>query len=133
MQRLLENHGTNDLVDQYLRGDIPLDEAVDEAIQAWLSAVQQTKNRMTLPPMDNTISRENFQAAFKAVSERTTSLPSGFHYSMWKVLAKEDDILDWLSVTIILPFMYGFVNERWTTEIDVMLEKKRDVQKIHQL
>jgi len=29
--------------------------------------------------------------------------------------------------------MYGFVNERWTTEIDVMLEKKQDIRKIHQL
>ena len=124
---------TNDLADQYLQGDIPLDEAVDEAIQAWLSAVQQTRSRMTLPPMDNTILREDFQAAFKAVTERTTSSPSGIYYSMWKVLAREDDSADWLSVMMSLPFMYGFVNEWWTTESDVMLEKKRDVWKIHQL
>ena len=34
MQKLLKNHGTNDLVDQYLQGDISMDYAVYEAIQA---------------------------------------------------------------------------------------------------
>jgi len=110
-----------------------LDEDVFEALQAWMSAVKQMKSRMTFPPMDNIISRDDFQAVIKALSERTTSSPSDLHYSIWKVLAREDDIMDWLSVMIRLHFMYGFVNNRWTTEIDVMLEKKRDVQKIHQL
>eukprot|EP00956_Cyclotella_meneghiniana_P033092 scaffold93176_cov89-Cyclotella_meneghiniana.AAC.1 len=32
-----------------------------------------------------------------------------------------------------LPFMYGFVNERWTKVIDVMLEKKQGNRKIHML
>ena len=41
--------------------------------------------------------------------------------------------MDWLSAMMSLPFMYGFVNNRWTTEIDVMLKKKWDVQKINQL
>jgi hypothetical protein len=32
-----------------------------------------------------------------------------------------------------LPMEYGFVNERWTNSIDVMLEKKRGQRKIHML
>jgi len=32
-----------------------------------------------------------------------------------------------------LPFMYGFINTRWTRSIDVMLEKKRGNRKIHML
>ena len=40
MQQLIENHGSNDLVDSLLKGEMSLDEITDEAIQAWLSAVQ---------------------------------------------------------------------------------------------
>jgi hypothetical protein len=32
-----------------------------------------------------------------------------------------------------LPFEYGFVKERWTNLIDVMLEKKTGQRKIHML
>jgi hypothetical protein len=32
-----------------------------------------------------------------------------------------------------IPFMYGFVNTRWLREVDVMLEKKKDVRMIHML
>jgi len=34
---------------------------------------------------------------------------------------------------ISITFMYGFVGEQWTHKVDVMIEKKRDVRKIHQL
>eukprot|EP00956_Cyclotella_meneghiniana_P043637 scaffold280626_cov142-Cyclotella_meneghiniana.AAC.1 len=30
-----------------------------------------------------------------------------------------------------LPFLYGFANDRWCNEIDVMLEKKPGIRKIH--
>ena len=55
------------------------------------------------------------------------------HYSIWKCLAREDDITEWLSTMMSLPFMYGFSNKRWTKMVDVMLEKKRGVRRIHQL
>ncbi|KAL7502111.1 hypothetical protein ACHAXN_000330 [Cyclotella atomus] len=32
-----------------------------------------------------------------------------------------------------LPFMYGFANPRWSNEVDVMLEKKAGIRKIHLL
>ena len=34
---------------------------------------------------------------------------------------------------ISMPFMYGFVNDRWLREIDVMLEKNKGVRTIHLL
>ena len=38
-----------------------------------------------------------------------------------------------MSIMMSLPFLYGFVNTRWTKSIDVMLEKKRGNRKIHML
>ena len=133
MQSLIEQHGTNDLVDDLIEGRMNIDEVADEAIQAWLSAVQQTASEMKLPRMTGEIPVDEFQAAFKAVDEHTSSSPSGLHYSLWKVLARDNDCAKWLSLMMSLPFMHGFVNQRWTTEIDVMLEKKKGNRKIHQL
>jgi len=47
MRRILQNHDTSDLVDQYLSGEIQLDEAVDEAIQPWMSAVQHKRMKLS--------------------------------------------------------------------------------------
>ena len=44
-----------------------------------------------------------------------------------------DYLAEFLCIMISLPFLYGFVNKRWTKEVDVMLEKKKGVRKIHQL
>eukprot|EP00579_Thalassiosira_antarctica_P028243 CAMPEP_0202025664 /NCGR_PEP_ID=MMETSP0905-20130828/56998_1 /ASSEMBLY_ACC=CAM_ASM_000554 /TAXON_ID=420261 /ORGANISM="Thalassiosira antarctica, Strain CCMP982" /LENGTH=150 /DNA_ID=CAMNT_0048588655 /DNA_START=21 /DNA_END=469 /DNA_ORIENTATION=- len=127
MQKLIENHGSNDLVDSLLRDEMTLDEVTDEAIQAWLSAIQQTSTTSKLPKIEGAISVAEFQQAFKAVKERTSSSSSGLHYSIWKVVAREDDLAEWLSIMTSLPFMYGFVNKRWATIVDVMIEKKKDV------
>ena len=48
MQKLIKNHGSNDLVDCLLWGEMTLDEVTNETIQAWLSAVQQTSTNTTL-------------------------------------------------------------------------------------
>ena len=48
-------------------------------------------------------------------------------------MAACDYCAEFLFIMVSLPFMYGFVNNRWTREIDVMLEKKKGVRKIHLL
>ena len=37
------------------------------------------------------------------------------------------------AIMMIVPFQYGFVNNRWCRATDVILEKKPGVSKIHQL
>jgi len=71
--------------------------------------------------------------AFKSVKEKTSSSPSGIHYTFWKCMATDDRISDYLSTMMRLPFVYGFVNDRWSRCLDVMLEKKEGVRQIHQL
>ena len=136
MQKLTEQHGTKDLLESLRKGDITINDATDEAIQAWINAVKQTSNsfkKTQLPKLTGVISPEDYQEAFKVVTEKTTSSPSGLHYSIWKTLAKEDDFAQWQSIMMSLPFMYGFVNNRWAKVVDVMLEKKKGVRQIHQL
>lgn len=100
---------------------------------AWIQALRQTDDEKAPPPITGSISKEEFQSAFKAVSEHTSSHPSGLHYSVWKCLAKENNIAEWMSAMMSLPFEYVFAPKRWTSSIDVMLEKKRGQRKIHTL
>ena len=67
------------------------------------------------------------------MDEDTTSSPSNANYSIWKAVAREDDIAAWLTIMMSLPFMHGFVNERWRKCIDTMLEKKFGIRKVHML
>ena len=124
MQALISDQGCNNLVNQLLSRVLPLSEVTDKAIKTWLNIVQQTVVKMIQTIIHGAISVAEFQAAFKAVKEHTTSSPSSLHYSIWKVVAQEDDIAKWMSITMSLPFMYGFVNYHWSTVIDVMLKKK---------
>jgi hypothetical protein len=69
---------------------------------------------------------------FKKAREKTSS-GGQVHYTLWKALAEQDDFAEFLCVMMSLPFMYGFVNQRWLHKIDVMLEKQKGVQMIHLL
>ena len=86
---------------------------------------------MTLSRIPGEMSIADFQAAFKVVSEKTTLSPSGMHYSIWKVLARDDSLAKWLSIMMSLSFMYGFgfVSEQWTHEVDVMIEKNKMLER----
>ena len=77
--------------------------------------------------------KEQFQYAFKIANEKISSSPSGMYYTMWKAMAESDFCAEFLCVMFSLPFVYGFENDRWLQEIDVMLEKKKGVMKIHLL
>ena len=117
----------------YMSGSLEIPEATYEVIVAWINAVKQTDAERALPPISGYISPREFQQAFAKVSERTSSSPSGINYTIWKCLARDDELAGWLSTMMSLPFQYGFINDRWTHSIDVMLEKKPGNRKIHML
>ena len=76
---MLERNCINNLVQQYLKGEITFDKAIDEAILVCLSALQQTDSKMALLRIPGEITVASFQAAFRAVSEKTTQSPSGIN------------------------------------------------------
>ena len=93
MQQMIDNYGTNDMIEALRRGELTIPEATDEAIQAWISALNQTGGKITnLPPVIGEFTTDNLQSAFKAVDEKTTSSPSGVQYSIWKTLARQTGI-----------------------------------------
>ena len=102
-------------------------------MSAWLGAIMQTETEKSLPTIEGRITTEEFQQAFKSAKEKTSSSPSGLHYTIWKCIATDLKLSETFATMMSLPFMYGFVNKRWTKSTDVMLEKKKDTRQIHQL
>eukprot|EP00956_Cyclotella_meneghiniana_P023526 scaffold45982_cov25-Cyclotella_meneghiniana.AAC.1 len=120
IRQMRKNHGV-DMMDEVLSGSIDIPAATDEIIVAWIRAHKQTEAETKLPPITGEISMEDFQKAFAVVSEHTSSSPSGLHYSLWKCLAKDDAIAGWMAIMMSLPFLHGFINERWQHVIDVIV------------
>jgi hypothetical protein len=97
---------------------------VGPAITAWMNAVKQTEEELSLPPVIGSLSTTEFQGMFRKKHEATSSDPHGMNYSIWKAMVKSDHLSSFLSILISLPFIYGSANTRWMNMIDVMLEKK---------
>jgi hypothetical protein len=74
---------------------------------------------------------KNFQTAMKITHEDTSSSASGLHYNLWKAIATDDELSAIHAIMISLPFMYGFICNRWRKIIDCMLEKKSGIRQIH--
>ena len=109
MQKLVENYGCDDLIDDLRSVQVTCNKAVDEAIQTWLSAVQKTVSRLRIEGIMGAIFIEEFQGGgLSSLGEKKTSLSTGLHYTLWNALAKQDDFAPWLSKMMSLPFMYGF-------------------------
>ena len=109
IHKLIENHGTNELVDQLLNDTILIEDVADEQSKhGWNQSEKQYQKY--LPIVIWLISREDFQNAFRAVKERTTSLPLGLHYSIWKAISTDNDLSEGLSIMMSLLFLYDFIN-----------------------
>jgi hypothetical protein len=99
----------------------------------WMKQMKQTDAEKNSPEIACAMDWKQYQECFKMANEKTSSSPAGLHYTIWKAMARVESLAKFLCIMISLPFLYGFVNNRWAHEIDVMLEKKRGVRKIHQL
>ena len=119
MARLAKDRDVNRKMTLALKGSRQSLDRIEVPQYEWY----YTAGRMTLPRIPGEISVAYFQAAFKAVSKKTTLLPSGLHYSIWRVLARDNSLAKWLSIMMSLPFMYGFVSEQWIQEVNVIIEK----------
>ena len=133
MSKIHANHGVNPRLDDLLAGMFETEHEVSEEMAAWIKAVKQTDKEKSTPKVFGVMTKEQFQYAFKIAKEKTSSSPSGMHYTMWKAMAESDYCAEFLCIMISLPFVYGFTNDRWLREIDVMLGKKKGVRKIHLL
>jgi ribonuclease HI len=130
---LRRQHGLSDDAEKVLNGEKYTDADVSPEMAAWFRAIRRPESDKGIAPVIGCMSTTEFQESFKKSTEKTSSSPSGIHYTLWKAMAADDEMAEWMAVMISLPFVYGFANNRWTREIDVMIEKEEGVRHIHKL
>ncbi|KAL7534080.1 hypothetical protein ACHAWF_011768 [Thalassiosira exigua] len=124
----------SDAADELLEGETTSDMTqFPPVVRTWLRQFRRSDKDKECYPITGMIHVNKFQAAFRSVNEKTSSSPSGIHYTFWKSMASDCSIASYLVIMMRMPFMYGFINERWATSLYVMLEKKPGVRRIHQL
>ena len=133
MTGLQDKYGTSKDAVALMAGEFATAHPVSPALASWFSHMAQTDPEKNSPHIVGMMDKSQFQASFRQANEKTSSSPAGLHYTIWKAMAALDSCAECLCVMISLPFMYGFVNNRWTKVIDVMLEKKKGVRQIHML
>ncbi|KAL7503770.1 hypothetical protein ACHAXN_002965 [Cyclotella atomus] len=131
MKLVRSEHGLSSFNDQILNGNLATTIETTPEIMDWFEIIKRPPTPV-IETVVGIIDRESYQEMFKNATEKTSS-GGKIHYTLWKALAEQDDFAEFLCVMISLPFMYGFANPRWSNEVDVMLEKKPGVRKIHLL
>jgi hypothetical protein len=131
---LFDDYGCGPNSDRVLEGEVTSDlEQFPTVVRTWFQTLKRTEKEKQCHPIDGWITAKEFREAFWKVKENTSSSPSGIHYTFWKCIADDDEISEIMAIMMSLPFVYGFVNERWTYSIDVMLEKVKGLRQIHRL
>jgi hypothetical protein len=100
------------------------------------AAIFQTLTSLTEqkhPLLPTHITLEQFTSCYKAMDERTSSSPSGFHFVHYKAAARTEELATLHSTMMSIPLTVGFSPTCWRQIIDVMLEKKPGDHRIHRL
>ena len=79
------------------------------------------------------LTKDQHQDTFKLACEKTLSSPAGLYHTMWTAMAKCDYFAEFQCIMLGLPFVYEFFCQQWLRGIDIMIEKKTGVRKIHTL
>ena len=56
--------------------------------------------------------------------EITVTSPYGLHIGHYKAVLEEDDILECHMALMMIPFRFAYAPKRWTSTVQIMLEKK---------
>ncbi|KAL7504284.1 hypothetical protein ACHAXN_004116, partial [Cyclotella atomus] len=133
ISELYKGFGVNPKVEELLEtGTFTSEHPVSPETADWMKCVQRSNHEESVP-VQGCMTKKQFQKAFGNANEKVSSGGSGLHYTLWKAMAAQDDMAEFLCIMISLPFMYGFACERWLHGIDVMLEKKKGNRQIHML
>ena len=76
-------------------------------------------------PVSDVISPKDFSNGFKLLSEDLSSSPSGRHIGHYKAALADEELCTMYATILSLPFKHGCTLHRWTSAVQVMLEKTK--------
>ena len=96
--------------------------SLSASIQACIHEMQFPPGEDSTNPVDS-ISPEDFAAGFRQLSEDLSSSLSARHLGHYKAILGEPDLCAMYATVITVPFQHSFTIHRWTSAIQVMIEK----------
>ena len=129
--KLLKFDGSGPLTEELLTGKAD-DMGLELVSKQYLEGLT-VKTIKTLEKVDVEISIEDYKRFWTKKRESTATSPFGLHIGHYKIACGDDEILEIHRRLLILPFMYCFVPDRWTSTVQCMLEKDPGRPWIHRL
>jgi len=86
-----------------------------------------------IPEHSLKITNDDFIGVYKALKENTSSSPSGRHVGHYKAVVGDPVLVTMHAIMMTLPFLHGFVPDRWTKVTDIMLKKDHGSARCHRL
>ena len=84
-------------------------------------------------PVSDVISPKDFSNGSKLLSEDLSSSPSGRHIGHYKAALGDVELCTMYATILSHPFKHGFALHRWTSAVQVMLEKPKGYARIDKL
>ena len=95
-----------------------------DVLQVFLDNLKRpTTSDGTVPDMQWEYGAQEFKDTFSKKSEQTARGPSGITMPYYKIFSEDDELAQFHSTFIHLPFKYGFSLKRWQQSIQFMLKK----------
>ena len=91
------------------------------------------KDMTILDSVKKEISPEEYKAFWKKKRENTVTSPFGLHVGHYKAICEDENLLEVHRLLLCHSFLYSFVPERWSSTVQVMLEKDPGSPWIHRL
>jgi hypothetical protein len=84
-------------------------------------------------PVLDTISADDFSEGFKRISINLSSSPSGLLIGHYKAVIGDEELCTLYARIISIPFKHGLTIPRWTSAVQVMLEKTKGCARVDKL
>ena len=95
----------------------------------WFKSLKRKREAVTTTNLHMTF--EEFKSFIKKVPESKSSSPSGRHYGHYKVLARDEELLEIIFDLMSLALKHGIILRRWKTVHQLLLLKDSPEKKIH--
>ena len=105
----------------------------DSGTKLFIKHLKVDEGIMNRAPVCCDITVDEFQEYWKRAKEKTSSSPSGRHFSQWKAIAKDRGLSNIMTTMVTIPLVTGYSPERWRYRLERSLQKKGKGLKANEL
>ena len=129
----LGDHGEGEFTQRVLNGEYLHElESSEEVMKAYLEGLAY--GTLDIPEsVDVTLELKEYKKFWKKKKEITVTSPYGLHIGHYKAVLEEDDILECHMALMMIPFRFAYAPKRWTSTVQIMLEKNPGTPWSHRL